>query len=386
VLDFTYYNPTRVHFGQTAFEKISGEIPKGAKVLMMYGGGSIKKNGVYERCMEQLKGFEVTEFSGIEANPTYETLMNAVGVVKSEGITFLLAVGGGSVIDGTKFVAAASEYLGDDPWDMLNGKAQLKDGALPFGTVLTLAATGSEMNMFSVVTKKATKEKRGFGNPALYPQFSILDPTSTFSVPAKQTANGVVDAFVHVMEQYLTFPVGSPVQDRLAEGLLLTLIEQGPKVLKNPHDFDLRGDLMWAASMALNGTVGCGVLQDWSTHMIGHELTAEYGIDHAQTLAIVLPSVMNAMRDDKKEKLLQYGERVWKIQTGTEKERIDLVIEETRSFFEDMGLETRLSDYDVPASDIPKLISRLEEKGFVAMGEHKKITPEVSKKILEASL
>ena len=264
-------------------------------------------------------------------------------MAKQESIGFLLAVGGGSVIDGTKFIAAAIPFEGD-PWTILSDNATVHK-AIPAGNVLTLPATGSESNSGSVITRKATNDKLAFLSPEVCPRFTVLDPETTYSLPQGQSANGVVDAFVHVMEQYLTTRENAPIQDRYAEGLLLTLIEQGPAVLKQPNDYETRATIMWAANQALNGLIGLGVPHDWSTHMIGHEITALFGLDHAQTLAIVLPSVMHVMREEKASKLLQYADRVWAIKEGSDQEKMDSAISKTRKFFEQMGIKTRLSDY-----------------------------------------
>jgi NADP-dependent alcohol dehydrogenase len=385
--NFEFHNPVKICFGKGEMAKLTNLVPKGEKILMTYGGGSIKRNGVYDQVMKALKGFELIEFGGIEANPHYETLMKAVEIVKHEKVGFLLAVGGGSVIDGTKFIAAAAHYEGADPWEILSHRyeVQLKE-ALPMGAVLTLPATGSEMNGNSVVTRWETKEKMAFNSPLVKPQFSILDPEVVFSLPAIQVANGIVDAFIHVMEQYLTYPVNSPIQDRFAESILVTLIEEGPKVLANRTDYDSAANFMWAATMALNELIGSGVPQDWGTHMIGHELTAFHGIDHGQTLAIILPGMMQVKRENKKEKLLQYGERVWKITKGTEDERIDVAIQMTVNFFESVGIKTKLSDYGVGETIIPKIVSRFESRGMVAIGERGDLTPQDIKRILELRL
>ncbi len=383
--NFRLHNPTRIHFGKGQIEALTNEVPADAKILMTYGGGSIKKNGVYDQVLRALKGRNVLEFSGIEPNPTYETLMKAVEQVKTHKIDFLLAVGGGSVLDGTKFIAAAALWEGSDPWTILTGDAPVKK-ALPFGAVLTLPATGSEMNSGAVITKKATGDKLAFGSLVTFPLFSVLDPTTTFSLPPRQIGNGVVDAFVHIMEQYLTYPAQAAVQDRFSEGLLLTLIEEGPKTLANPNDYDSRANMMWAATMALNGLIGAGVPQDWTTHMIGHELTALYGLDHAQTLAIVLPSVMHILRKQKGAKIIQYGSRVWGINSGSESERIDQAIAKTRHFFESMQVPTTLKAYKIDSSAIPKILEGLKRHEMTAMGETGAVTLEVSAKILEACL
>jgi len=365
--NFDFYNPVSILFGKGKIAELDKHIAKDAKILLTYGGGSIKKNGVYDQVMDALKDFNVTEFGGIEPNPHFETLMKAVDIVRSEKIDFLLAVGGGSVLDGTKFIAAAANYQGEDEWDILAKRASI-DSAVDIGAVLTLAATGSEMNSGGVITKAATKEKMAFGNPLLFPKFSVLDPETTYSLPMRQITNGIVDAYVHVMEQYLTYPVNSPVQDRFAEGLLLTLIEEGPKaVATETPDYENRANLMWAATMALNGLIGMGVKSDWATHMIGHELTAFHGIDHAVTLAIVLPGLLTQLKEQRGEKLLQYAERVWNITEGSDDERKSLAIQKTEEFFQSVGISTRLSDHNVGQDSIDTISNRFKERGYVGM-------------------
>lgn len=385
-MNFDFYNPTRIIFGKDRLGELDNLIPKDAKVLVLYGGGSVKKFGTLEKVLKGLGDRDVVEFGGIEANPRFETLMKAVDVVKKENIDFLLAVGGGSVMDGTKFVSLASQYDGEDALDLLRDRMAAYDltKALPLGTVVTLPATGSEMNCGGVVTSSIGK--RGFKNQLVFPKFSFLDPTLTFSLPKNQVANGVVDTFVHVLEQYATYPADGMFQDRTAEGILQTLVEIGKKTIDNPTDYDLRANLVWCATMGLNGLIGAGVPQDWATHMIGHELTAMFGIDHGKTLAIILPSLWNVMRDKKKDKLIQYGERVWNITSGTEEERIDLAIDKTREFFESLGIKTTLSDYGVDASKIDDLVKALEEHKMTAIGEDGQITLEISRKILEGAL
>jgi NADP-dependent alcohol dehydrogenase len=364
--NFNFYNPVLVLFGKGKIAEISNQIPKGAKILMTYGGGSIKKNGVYDQVMEALEGFDVTEFSGIEANPHFETLMKAVEITRSKKIDFLLAVGGGSVVDGTKFISAATHFEGDE-WNILAKRAPVHK-AIDLGAVLTLPATGSEMNNGGVVTRAATKEKLAFSSSLLFPKFSVLDPETTYSLPKRQVINGIVDAYVHVMEQYLTYPVNSPVQDRFAEGLLLTLMEEGPKALaSDTPDYENRANLMWAATMALNGLIGVGVKNDWATHQIGHELTAFHGIDHAVTLAIVLPGVLTHLKKDRGEKLLQYAERVWNITEGTDEEKKTLAIDKTEAFFNQVGIKTRLSDHHVGQDSIDIISQRIEGRGYVGM-------------------
>lgn len=385
MLNFNFYNPTRIIFGGDTIAKINDYVPTEAKVLMLFGGESARKNGTLAEVRNALGTREIHEFGGIEPNPSYETLMKAVELIREQKIDFLMAVGGGSVIDGTKFIAAAVNYTGDT-WEILETHGTKITQALPFASVLTLPATGSEMNSGGVVTRKSTQAKLSFSSPYVFPQFSVLDPNKTFSLPTRQLANGVVDAFVHVMEQYLTYPVNAQVQDRFAEGLLQTLIEIGPKILEDSADYDTRANLMWTASMALNGLIGAGVPQDWSTHLIGHELTALYGIDHARTLAIVLPANLQVRRQEKREKLLQYAARVWQIVEGDEEQRIDAAITRTRTFFEQLGLPTRLSNYQLGATDIEIIITQLESHNLTQLGEHKNVSLEISRQILETSI
>lgn len=386
MLNFDFYNPTQILFGQGRIADLNKVIPASAKVLLLYGGGSIKTNGVFDEVMAALGSRQVTEFTGIEPNPSYETLMKAVALIKESQIDFLLAVGGGSVIDGTKFIAAAALFEGNDPWAILEKRGTNITQALPFGTVLTLPATGSEMNSGAVVTRKSINAKLAFSSHHCFPKFSVLDPAKTYTLPVRQIGNGAVDAFVHVMEQYLTYPVNSPVQDRFAEGLLKTLIEEGPKALANPHDYDVRANLMWCATMALNGLIATGVPQDWATHMIGHELTALHGIDHAQTLAIVLPSMLRVRKEAKRAKLLQFAERVWDLHEGDDDTRIDTAISRMQDYFEQMGVKTRLRDYGLNSSHISTLISALETHRMVALGEKRDVTPVISQQVLELSL
>ncbi|CAN5773271.1 iron-containing alcohol dehydrogenase [soil metagenome] len=385
MLNFDFYNPTHILFGKNRIADLAKTVPPDARVLILYGGGSIKNNGVLDEVRQALSTHVVQEFSGIEPNPSYETLMLAVEIVRKEKLDFLLAVGGGSVIDGTKFVAAAVNFEGD-PWAILEKRGSNINSALPFGSVLTLPATGSEMNSGAVVTRKSLKAKIAFSNRLLFPKFSILDPTKTYTLPARQIGNGVVDAYAHVMEQYLTYPVHAPLQDRYAEGILLTLIEEGPKALSSPDDYDVRANIMWCAAMALNGLIGAGVPQDWATHMVGHELTALYGLDHAQTLAIILPSMLQVRKESKRAKLLQYAERVWHITNGDEDMRIDTAIAKTRDFFEQMGVKTRLTDYHLDSGNIVEILGQLEDHHMVMLGERRDVTLEVSRQVLEFSI
>jgi NADP-dependent alcohol dehydrogenase len=382
--NFIFHNPTRILFGEGQIASIGQEIPVGARVLITYGGGSVEKTGTLAEVKAALEGVDLLEFGGIEPNPTYETLMQAVLLARREGVDFLLAVGGGSVIDGTKFIAAAIPFDGE-PWDILAKQAPIT-AAVPFGTVLTLPATGSEMNSFSVVTRAATHDKLAFGHPLVHPRFSVLDPTKTYTLPPRQVANGVVDAFAHIAEQYLTYPVDAKVQDRFAEGLLLTLIEEGPKALAEPENYGVRANIMWTATLALNGLIGAGVPQDWATHMVGHEITALHGLDHAQTLAIVLPAMLQIRRLDKRAKLLQYAERVWGLCDGDEDARIDGAIARTRDFFESLQVPTRLSGYGIGPEAIKPLVDQLERHGMTALGERQDVDLGRSREVLELAL
>lgn len=385
--NFHFHNPVKVLFGKGELSNFRSEIPDGSKVLMLYGGGSIKKNGVYDKVIEQLKDLEVVEFGGIEPNPRYETLMKAVEIVRDQKLDYLLAVGGGSVLDGTKFVSAAVNYKGGDPWNiLLKGDVKGIVDTLPIGTILTLPATGSEMNGNAVISREETKEKLAFGSPLVLPKFSVLDPEVIASLPKRQIANGVVDAFVHVMEQYLTYPVNAPIQDRFAEGILHTLVEEGPKVLADPSDYDAAANFMWAATMALNGLIATGVPQDWSTHTIGHELTALHGIDHARTLAIVLPGIMRVKSANKKDKILQYGARIWQVTAGSEEQKLEATIQKTVEFFESLGIQTKGAEQGVVQSSIDEIVHRFESRGLTGIGEKGDLNTEEVKQILEMQM
>jgi NADP-dependent alcohol dehydrogenase len=385
MLNFEFKNPTKIIFGKGEIAKLSQEIPANAKVLLLYGGGSIKKNGIYEQVIAALNGFEVVEFGGIPANPEYDILLDALATIKKENITFLLAVGGGSVIDGTKFLSSAALYKGEDPWDILKNAIRTEVG-MPFGTVLTLPATGSEMNSGAVVSRKSLGQKLGMGGPGLFPQFSILDPSVVASIPANQIANGIVDAFTHVLEQYMTYPVGADLQDRFAESILNSLIATAPKILANPSDYTQAANFMWCCTMALNGLIQKGVPTDWAIHAMGHELTALYGIDHARTLAIVAPRHYLHSIENKKEKLAQYAERVWGITRGDTLTKAELAINKTEDFFQSLDIPTRLSDYTTQYRGTAEKVSEsLTQRGWVALGEHKDITPDRVKTIIEDS-
>lgn len=383
--NFEFFNNTRILFGDGQIKALSAQLPAGARVLVIYGGGSIKKNGVFEQVSAALAGFSWQEFGGIEANPHFETCMRAVELVRRDSVDFLLAVGGGSVIDATKFIAAAAVYQGD-PWEIVSTFGASVKTALPIGCVLTLAATGSEMNPTAVITRSATKDKLFFNSDHVRPQFSILDPRTTCSLPARQVANGVVDSMVHVLEQYITYPVNAKVQDRFAEALLSTIIEEAPVALADPGNYGARANLMWSSTMALNGLLSTGVPADWASHLIGQELTALYGLDHGQTLAIMMPAIWTYKLAQKQDKLVQYGQRVWQIRETEPKLVAQQAIERTRDFFESLGVATRLSTYGLGEGDIEPVVAKLIEHQFVQLGEHGDITPDAVRKILRLAL
>lgn len=385
--NFELYNPTNYVFGKGQIAKLPDLVAKGTKILLAYGGGSIFKNGVYDQVKTALKDYEIVEFGGIEPNPRYETLMKTVQIIREQNINFILAVGGGSVIDGVKFISAAVKFEGDTK-KILHERLLIKDlsQVIPFGTVLTLPATGSEMNSGAVITINESQEKLAFGGSALFPKFSICDPTVIESLPKKQIQNGIVDAYTHVLEQYLTYPHDALLQDRIAESILQTLVEIGPSVAENPSDYKLASNFMWCATMALNGLIQKGVPSDWATHMIGHELTALYEIDHARTLAIIGPNLYRVMFETKKDKLAQYGERVFGITGNTIEDKAEQAIEKTTEFLHKMGMLTRLSentDNFEGTSDF--IVKRFEERGWKALGEKQNITPEKVRAIVEMS-
>lgn len=383
--DFEYYNPVRIVLGKGTIARLSDLVQPSEKVMFLYGGGSIKNNGVYSQVTDALAKHDVVEFAGIEPNPRYETCMKAVDLAKQERVDFLLAVGGGSVLDGTKFIAAAIEHKGEDPWEILTSSGAVVKSALPLGTVLTLPATGSEMNSFSVVSRASTDEKLAFGSPCVYPRFSILDPEVTYTLPRNQLRNGLVDAFAHVMEQYATHSVNSPLQDRQAEAVVKTLIEIAPAVLAEKPDYDARASFMWCTTQALNGLIGCGVVQDWTTHMIGHELTAFFGVAHAESLAIVLPGVWEHEFDNKRGKLAQLARRIWHVTSGDKTTQAKAAIEKTEAFFHSVGMPTRLGNYGVDEAGIRKVVDRFTERKTV-LGEHENIEAQEVGAILQSRL
>jgi NADP-dependent alcohol dehydrogenase len=383
--DFEYHNPVRIVLGKGTIARLGDLVLPSEKVMFLYGGGSIKKNGVYAQVTDALARHKVVEFAGIEPNPHYETCMKAVEMAKQDGVDFLLAVGGGSVLDGAKFIAAAMTYEGKDPWKILTSHGTVVNSAMPLGTILTLPATGSEMNINSVISRESTDEKLAFSSPHVYPRFSILDPEVTYTLPRNQLRNGLVDAFVHVMEQYATHSVNSPLQDRQAEAVVRTLIEIAPDVLAEKPDFDARASFMWCTTQALNGLIGCGVVQDWTTHMIGHELTAFFGVAHAESLAIVLPGVWEHQFYNKQGKLAQLARRTWHVTSGDETAQAKAGIEKTEAFFHSVDMPTRLGDYGIDEAGIRKVVDRLAKRK-VLLGEHQNINAQEVGAILESRL
>lgn len=378
--NFIFQNPTKLIMGKGMIAQLNKEIPAGKKVMITFGGGSVKNNGVYDQVKEALKDYQTIEFWGIEPNPAIETLRKAISLGKEEKVDFLLAVGGGSVIDGTKLISSGLVYDGD-AWDLVKkGKA---DKTVPMGTVLTLPATGSEMNNGAVISCHETKEKYAFYSE--FPKFSILDPEVTFSLPDYQIACGIADTFVHVMEQYLTKTGESRIMDRWAESILQTLVEIAPKIKENKHDYQLMADFMMCATMALNGFIAMGVSQDWATHMIGHEVTALTGLTHGNTLAIILPGTMNVLREQKGAKILQVGTRVFGVVSGTNDFRINETIRKTKEFFKSLGLTTTLTEANISADVIDEIEKRFNERN-VHFGEDGLVDGATAKKILSCVL
>ena len=380
--NFEFYCPTKMVFGKGSIAKLSRLIDKDKKVLMIYGGGSIKKNGVYDQVKKALKNHSVFEFSGIEPNPTYETCMKAVEIVKKENIDFLLAVGGGSTLDGTKFIAVASKYQGEEPYDLISKDLPFYE-ALPLGCVMTLPATGSEMNCASVISRTSTQEKFAMRNPSVYPQFSIIDPETTYSLPIEQVRNGIVDTFVHVMELYATYDVNTPLQDSWALGLVKTLIQEAPKVLKNNEDYDAKANICWCATCGLNYWLALGTIQDWSTHRIGHELTAFYGLAHGQSLAIILPRLWQERKKEKAVKLAKLAREVFDCRESDDLKASDCAIKKTEEFFNSLGMPTKLSDYKIDPLEVAQRVKERFEKRSTLLGENLKITPQIVYNVLK---
>lgn len=384
--NFEFYCPTRIIFGKGMIAKLPELIDKSNKVLITYGGGSIKRNGVYEQVKKALEGYNVLEFGGIEPNPKYETLMKAVEIVKNEGVDFLLAVGGGSTLDGTKFIAAASKYYGDkDAYDYFMVEQNPVFEAVPLADVITLPATGSEMNSGGVISRISTDEKLAFGGVPLYPKFSIIDPQVTFTLPLRHTVNGIVDTFVHVMEQYCTYDVNSPLQDDWALGILRTLIKEAPKVIANPEDYDARANIFWCATCGLNYWISLGVPQDWATHMIGHELTAFYGIDHGQSLAIVEPRLLRNQKVSKAKKLAKLAREVFCVNEPVNLKAADIAIDKIEAFFNSIGMKTKLSDYEIDSNEAAEKIRERFAQRHTVLGEKGAINADTAYDIVKAS-
>lgn len=382
--NFTYKNPTKIIFGEGQIKTLRDEIPANKRILLLYGGGSIKTNGIYEQVLKALEGYDIVEFGGVLPNPEYELLEEAVVVIKKEKRDFILAVGGGSVIDAAKFLSAASLYEGDT-WEMIQKRVELLE-VLPFASILTLPATGSEMNSGFVLSRTATKEKLSMGSPLLFPKFSILDPTVITTIPKHQIVNGIVDAMNHTFEQYLTYPVGGALQDRFAEGILLTLIEEGKKVVEDATNYEAAASFMWSCTLALNGLIAQGVPTDWAVHGMGHELTALFGIDHACTLAIIGPNHYRYNMKQKKEKLAQFAERVWGIDAGTVEEKAQKGVDCLVDFYHSLGVKTRLSDYvDNYEGTAETIAQRFADRGWSGIGEKREITPKDVAEILKMS-
>lgn len=389
MLNFDVVNPTRILFGTDHYQQLPlliKAVSSKKKIMIAYGGGSIFKNGIYDKVASNLSDFQIVQFGGIEANPQFHTLMKAAEICRTEDIDFVLAVGGGSVIDGVKFICGATKYH-SDPWDVLLRKEGcIFNEAISFGTVLTLPATGSEANSGAVISREDLKEKRTMGGPLFFPKFSICDPTVVASLPQRQIANGITDAFMHTLEQYLTFPTDNLLQEREAEAILSTLLEIGPKVIEEPSNYKWASNLMWAATHALNGNLRCGVPTDWTTHMIGHELTAIFGIDHARTLAIIAPRLYENQFENKKIKLAQYGKRVWGLEGDDEQIARDAIVK-TEQFFQSLGIETKINSYskelDGLATEIQK---RFIDRGWLKMGERQAIEPNDVFEIVQNSI
>ena len=388
MFNFDFYNPTHIVFGKDRLSELNALVPKDAKVLITYGGGSAVRSGLIDRIVAALGDRKVEQFGGIEPNPSLETCERAVAFIKEHGVDFVLAVGGGSVVDATKLIVMGATYDGPVIDVMKAGvpevPVEMVPKPLPFGTVMTLPATGSEMNNGAVITYGDGKFP--VFSSLVFPKFSMLDPTLTFTLPEKQVKNGVIDTFVHTTEQYLTYPVDGRIQDRFSEGILKTMIEIGKETVENPENYDIRANHVWASTLALNGLIGAGVPQDWATHLIGHELTAVYHLDHGITLAIVLPALLEVKKADKLDKLAQYATRVWHITEGTKEEKADKAIAKTREFFESLGVSTHLKDYGLGAEAVDKIVKQLEDHGMTRLGEKGDVTPEVAREILTRAL
>lgn len=373
--NFTFYNPTKIHFGRGAITKISEEIPANTKVLITYGGGSIKKNGIFDQINFALANNRIYEFGGIEPNPEYSTLLKAVALIKTEKIEYIIAAGGGSVIDGTKFIAAASKLEPEqDAWLLIQNRIPVNE-VMPFGAVLTLPATSSEMNHIGVISNYKTKEKFSFRDYKLFPKFAILDPETTYSLPQHQLANGIVDGFIHVAEQYLNDAPNAMVQDRFAESLMKIFIEEGPKAYKaKKPDYDTRANLMWATSWSLNTLLQMGIKIDFGTHKWGHELTALYGIDHARSLAVIFPTMLRLATPKRLLKMARFAEEVWGIKDGSPSDKAHKAIGKMIEFFQSFDISTRFIDNNVPLEAITIILERFEARGMIYSSKLEDVT------------
>lgn len=387
VKNFTYWNPTKLIFGKDQLEKLKDEVPQyGKRVLLVYGGGSIKRSGLYDNVVQLLKeiGIELFELAGVEPNPRISTVRKGVEICKTEEIDFILAVGGGSVIDCTKAIAAGAKYEGD-AWDLVIKKAFAKE-ALPFGTVLTLAATGSEMNSGSVITNWETNEKYGWGSPAVFPKFSILDPVHTFTVPRDQTIYGIVDMMSHVFEHYFHLEENTLMQDRMCESLLLTVMETAPKLLDDLGSYEHRATILYNGTMALNGMLSMGYQGDWATHNIEHAVSAVYDIPHGGGLAILFPNWMKHNLKVKPERFKQLAVRVFGVDPeGKTAEEAGLEgIERLRQFWNSIGAPSKLIDYDIDESKLELMAEKAMVNG--EFGRFKKLNRDDVLAIYRASL
>lgn len=379
IFNFTYHNPTQIHFGPDSFAQLPELIPAEAKILLLYGGGSIKRNGVYDRVVQALAGRDWVEFGGVEANPTLETLTQAVALVREHQLDFILAVGGGSVSDGAKFIACAALYAGDG-WDIVSGKHAVSV-ALPVGVVLTLAATGSESNAGAVVTRRATQQKKVFYAQAARPRFAILNPQVMLSLPDRQLENALVDAFIHVCEQYLTYPVGALVQDGYAEALMRTLKTLADSFAQR-HEIGWLQNLMWAANQALCGIVGVGMPQDWATHRIAMELTALYGMDHGRTLSVLQPWLLRETIEAKRAKLEQMGHQVF----GLKQPSAEATISAIEALYRSVNMPVHLRETDVHDPNIvPRIMQALRDHGTAALGGHAGLDEAKTERIIRAA-
>jgi len=380
--DFQFYNPVKVNFGKDSLELLPEMLQPYKNILLLYSENVIKDIGLYDRLMTHLDGKNILEYNGIKANPAYEDCMECVEMIRQNPVDLILAVGGGSVIDGGKFISAAAPFKGDDPWDMLAKEEPIQD-TVPLFAILTLAATGSEMNCNSIVSRNSTKEKLAFSNPKLYPVASFLDPTITFTLPPRQTANGIIDSFVHVLEQYLAVNEDTDLQDGLQEGLMKTIIKHAAVVKEDPKNYASRSALMWSASMAMNYIITAGTNGDWAAHMVGHELTSLYGIDHGMSVGIVMPALLDVMEEQKHQRLVLFAKNVWGLENDSEDELVSGAIQRLKDFIENVaGIELKLSNFNVADDAAEVIAKRFTDRGWV-LGEQQNIDSETVLKIMD---